>query len=387
MHRSVRVLMLVGALFAGLLATPAGGSGQATGETTSSTTAFSGQATVVQGKILGITIPCLAGPANCKGLVDTGPVEAGGGQLEQNLICYPQGTNCLLGAPDVTNGAVGATVLHAAVVAGGQTSHAEASVAEFGLTAAGHTVAAEFLRAEAEATCSTSGLAAVSATAEVAELTLDGQTIEVAGTVNERIDIPGVGFVILNEQTGSVSGRRGEITVNALHIVIPGPLPGPADDTDVIVAQAHVDIACARPAGCPGDRVTGGGWFYWPANPNRVHFALGARNGLSSWGHLLYADKAQDLQVRGNPVTAEMTGTGHNDGSGTVEGTASASRQIGGQSVGYFVVGFVDGGEPGRADKFGVTLLTQPGGTVLYQANVSLALTLLGGNLQYHRCR
>ena len=43
-------------------------------------TTFSGRATVLQGKILGIQIPCLTpGPADCKGLVDTGAVAAGGG--------------------------------------------------------------------------------------------------------------------------------------------------------------------------------------------------------------------------------------------------------------------------------------------------------------------
>ena len=41
----------------------------------------------------------------------------------------------------------------------------------------------------------------------------------------------------------------------------------------------------------------------------------------------------------------------------SVEGTAQASRQISGQNVGYFVVHFVDAGEPGRADRFAIALL------------------------------
>ena len=148
------------------------------------------------------------------------------------------------------------------------------------------------------------------------------------------------------------------------------------------------DIVCGNPGGCPGDRVTGGGWYYWPASPSRVHFALAARNGLSSWGHLLYMDRTQDLKVKGTPLLAALTPSpGKSDGSGTVEGTASANRQVNGQNVGYFEVIFQDNGEPGRNDKFQIILLTQKNGTVLYQANGSLALALNGGNLQYHSCK
>jgi hypothetical protein len=384
MSRIMRLLVLAGAVLVAL-AGAAAGSGPA--QATQSGTTFSGQATVVRGTIVGITVPCVAGPSGCSGLVDTGPVSPAGGDLEQKLVCYPQGANCLLGAPDMTNGAVQATVLHAAVVSHGSNSSAEASTAEFGLTALGHTVQAEFVRAQAEARC-TAGTASVSGAAEVADLTIDGQTIAVSGQANQQVPIPGTGgFVIINEQIASASGDNGDITVNALHVVLPGPLPGSADDTDVVVAQAHADIMCGRPAGCPGDRVTGGGWFDWPAGGNRVHFALAARNGIDTWGHLLYMDKAQNLTVRGAPTSSALTWTRENDGTGTVEGTASANRPIAGQNVGYFVVGFVDAGEPGHSDKFGITLLTQQNGTVLYQANASLALTLVGGNLQYHHCR
>ena len=341
-------------------------------------TIFSGQATVIKGKVAGIPIT----------LVDTGPVAAEGGELEANLLCYPTGNNCTIGGlPDVTNGILSAQVLHAAVVARGHTSHAEASVAEFSLTnVAGNNISAEFLGAEAEAKCN-GGAASISGTAQVAELTINGQTIDVTGEANQKVELPGGGFVVINEQVGSVNGDKGEITVSALHIFIPGVLPG--TDTDIFVAQAHADIFCGTVHGCPGDRVTGGGWYYWPASPNRVHFALAARNLTSTWGHLLYMDKAQDLKVKGTPQLAAMTPTPgtKNDGTGTVEGTASANRQVNGQNVGYFVVKFVDGGEPGRNDKFAITLLTKKDGELLYEANVSLAFSLNGGNLQYHDCK
>src|SRR3989442_14177232 len=66
-----------------------------------SDTTFSGQATVVKGQIEGIPV----GP-----LADTGPVSSTGGELEASLLEYP-----LAGAPDPTNGALSAEVLHAPV--------------------------------------------------------------------------------------------------------------------------------------------------------------------------------------------------------------------------------------------------------------------------------
>lgn len=79
------------------------------------TTTFSGRATVVQGQVAGITV----GP-----IVDTGPVSSGGGELEASLLDYP-----VTGLPDPANGALHAQILHAAVVAHGNKSSAEAFVA------------------------------------------------------------------------------------------------------------------------------------------------------------------------------------------------------------------------------------------------------------------
>ena len=98
------------ALMLGLLAEPAV-------SRAGTTTTFSGQATVVTGTVAGLPVT----------LGDKGPVAPEGGALEASLLCYP-GPNptCAISAPDVTSGAIQATGLHAAVVAGGDTSHADA---------------------------------------------------------------------------------------------------------------------------------------------------------------------------------------------------------------------------------------------------------------------
>src|ERR671935_904224 len=97
-------------------------------------TTFSGQATVVKGSVLGIPIT----------LADTGPLAPEGGALDATLLCYP-GANCAIDVPDLTGGALQAEVLHASTVAHGSKSRAEASVAQFGLNAAGQSISADFL--------------------------------------------------------------------------------------------------------------------------------------------------------------------------------------------------------------------------------------------------
>ena len=113
-----------------LLALMPNASAQSSFETTPTT--FSGQAAAVKGTILGVPIT----------VVDTGPVDVGGGALEAHLLCYPDGPDCLVGLPDLTNGAVGAEVLNATVVAQGNRSRATASVAELRLNVANQRISA-----------------------------------------------------------------------------------------------------------------------------------------------------------------------------------------------------------------------------------------------------
>src|SRR5207247_5807949 len=143
-----------------------------------STTTFSGQATAVRGSIaavplLNTLLPCTPQSPKDFCIVDTGPLTATqavqGGANEASLVCYPSGTNCFIQSPlgDPTNGPVAARVLHAEVVAAGNKSRAEASVADLALNIGGVGVSADFLTANASAKC-TNGTASVSGSAEVA---------------------------------------------------------------------------------------------------------------------------------------------------------------------------------------------------------------------------
>jgi hypothetical protein len=319
-------------------------------------TLFSGQATAVSGRVLGLPIT----------LVDTGTVAPEGGTLEAHLLCYPSGPNCTVGLPDATSGALGVAVLNATVVAQGHDSRARASVADLTVTAAGQSISATFIQARASAQCA-NGNASVQADSEIAQLVINGQATAVTGAINQRIDLPAGGVVLINEQTASAGSNSGAVTVNALHITIPGPVPG--TDTDLVIAQAHADIQCGQRL-CPADKdfVTGGGWL---ADPRR-NFAVagGIKNG-GFWGHLLYIDHGTGMKVKGTGVTAYvLTGatTRH------IEGTC----EINGSPSGTYQVDVDDQGEPGIGrDAF----------TLRLNGNPVAAGVLSGGNIQLHTCK
>jgi hypothetical protein len=305
---------------------------------------------VVQGQVAGITV----GP-----IVDTGPVNAGGGELEASLLDYP-----ISGFPDPANGALHAQILHATVVAHGNKSSAEAFVASLSLSTFGQSVGADALFARANATCN-GNIASVFGSSELAGLTVNGQTITVSGQANQQVPVPGFGVIVINEQIANASGQSGDITVNALHIKLTDPLLG--TKTDLIVASAHADIACgAADTGCANkDFVTGGGWI--TRSGARANFAIAG--GPGGWGHLLYIDHANGFKVKGTSVTGYGLGT-----------TGPTSRQIDGTAVwtggsGTYHAEVADNGEPGRSDTF---LLVLSSG---YTAGRS---TLDGGNIQLH---
>jgi len=314
-------------------------------------TAYSGEASVVQ-----IQVPLLGVD---KTIVHAGPLPAKGGAAHDHLLALSYGVGPV---------AVNAEVLHAAAVAQGKTSRAEASVANVDLVIAGHTISADFLMARATAQC-TSGTASVSGSSQVAELVLDGQ--EIVGlefppnTTINLVDAAQVVTVIINEQSSTVTPDQGEITVNALHVTVLNPL----DHTvvaDVVISSAHADIDCAgrNPV---GDFVTGGGWI--TGTPSGLPANFGVAGGIKNtglWGHLTYIDHGARLHVKGTGVTAySVTGptSRHIEGTCEIDGAA-----------GTYQVDVSDNGEPGRDDTFTISLSSG------YYASG----TLVGGNIQLH---
>src|SRR5438067_6069225 len=159
-------------------------------------TAFSGRATGVTGQVLGVPIL----------ISDTGPLPAAGGAEQASLLS------------ESVPGILTVDVLHATTVGSGDRSRAHVSVADLTLTAGGHSVSASLLQAQATARCSPSG-ATASGSAEIADLVVDGMPIVASGAPNQELLLPGIN-VKLNEQI--VDATPAGITVNALHVSIPG---------------------------------------------------------------------------------------------------------------------------------------------------------------------
>src|SRR5713226_2637216 len=131
MHRTVfdkfcRSLIL-GMLLPGLLLGPTTGAALAQ---QADAVQFSGQATVLRATVLGITTT----------VSDTGPLPSSGGAVQKSLLSAS------------VPGILTADVFHATAVGQGKQSSAEAAVADATLTAAGHTISASFLAAQATAT-------------------------------------------------------------------------------------------------------------------------------------------------------------------------------------------------------------------------------------------
>jgi hypothetical protein len=307
-------------------------------------TTYSGEATVVRVSALGLG-PFKVGQA--------GPVSPQGGVEESTLLSVDKSQ---------TGGVLAAQVAHASVVAQGNTSSAEAFVANPSLTALENEIRADVLRSQAEASCDGAGGASATGSSEITGLTFNGQPIVVSGEPNQTITLGGV-TIIINEQIRSASGNSADITVNALHVTA---VELGSTLLDVVISSAHADISCGACNPPVGDFVTGGGWITTQSGA-RANFGVagGIKQG-GPWGHLTYIDHGGP-KVKGTGVTGyEVTGalSRHITGTAEVDG-------VGGFT---YTVDVIDNGEPGREDRF----------TIELSNGYSASGTLAGGNIQLH---
>jgi len=231
-------------------------------------------------------------------------------------------------------------------------------------------VTASLVRAETQATCG-----GVSGGSEIADLTFGGQAITVTGQPNQTVTLPGGATLIINEQRTASAGTSRQIEVNALHLIVPGPIG--LGVTEVILASAESDINCPGTTnqGPCHDFVTGGGWIT-PTGNSRANFGFNAgfkAGSLTPDVHLNYIDHGSGMKVKATGILSYRPGPTAT--SRHFEGTAEVNRVSG-----YtYTVDVADNGEPGRADTFAMTLSSN--GQNVYQAGGTLA----GGNVQLHK--
>ena len=120
-------------------------------------------------------------------------------------------------------------------------------------TSTGCTIAARAVHAQANSIATGLNRSSDPSGTEFLGLKVGPLTISLPVAPNTVITLPGIGFVILNEQfcddggtlasncsNGSVAGHTG-ITVRAIHVILLDPAAGGAPGADIIVAEAHSD--------------------------------------------------------------------------------------------------------------------------------------------------
>jgi hypothetical protein len=204
-------LMLVG-----LLSSPTAGLAQLPGlplplpTPTASASTVTGQATAAQVVLLGFL-----GTATTTALGSTGI----------------SGTNAESDVGQVTGSIpslLGAEALNATSYSYSNEVDSLASLANLGVSVAGINISADSVMAEASQVLGAAG----TGTAYIDNLAINGVPINVTGTPNQSVAIPG-GQVVLNEQTISSTGS---VVVNAIHVVVNGV-------ADVVVASATAGIS------------------------------------------------------------------------------------------------------------------------------------------------
>jgi hypothetical protein len=133
-------------------------------------------------------------------------------------------------ATTATTGAVGAATVSAQTVA---------SVED--VIILGGRIRAKFVTAVASSTANGTGASSNALGSVMTDLVINGTAMGSGDLVpgpNTRIDLPGVGFVLLNEQTRVGDGIRiSGLSVNMIHVVLLDPLTG-AKTGDIIVGSA-----------------------------------------------------------------------------------------------------------------------------------------------------
>jgi hypothetical protein len=173
-------------------------------------TSYSGQARPLSVSAFGASVS----------IGDTGPLPSSGGSQSGSLLNLN-----VLGFATIG-------LLTGTTSGSGDQSTSSASLVSVSLPIVG--LSADVVKSSSTAQCSGT-TPSVSGSSDLVNVTLLGLPIS-APMPNLKIVAPGGISVILNEQTSSVNGNQGSMTVNAIHVTGPG--------IDIVVAGAESDITC-----------------------------------------------------------------------------------------------------------------------------------------------
>lgn len=215
---------------------------------------------------------------------------------------------------------------------------------------------------------------------------------------NTRVDIPGIGTLILNEQALSGDGfSSSALTVNMLHLVLTDPLTG-AKTGDIVVGSANSGVVLSPfvpahitpPPGCVF--YTGGGRLdnYSGTDTNHQAFATFGFNattrnnpgGCGPAGQLEFHDHEFDWNIHGISANIDGEDTDPTFGGPCALFSGTARVRQGTTDLGehLYSARACDNGEPGvDRDWFSIVVPD-----VSYDSSLTKNPRLRGGNIQRH---
>lgn len=282
----------------------------------------------------------------------TGTLDPSGGTVDASLLVATIPSSLTGGAVSLSGG-----VVHSAA-SGLIATHSESSMADMSLTISGNEITADFLMARSAASCGP----AVSGSAQVINLIVNGQPITVTGTPNQTVTLPN-GSVVINQQSSSVSGSSATLTVTALRVNTVDAVTG-QPLADALLGTVAAEIQCEGGGSSTATSTTGGGWFF-DGGKDTFGFA-GNVQGAGFSGHLEYKDPAFPLTVHSTLITGILTSACTTRISGNAD---SSSGPV------TFDIEVTDAGEPGTSDSFSI---------IVHELGYVKSGTLSGGNIQVH---
>jgi hypothetical protein len=280
-------------------------------------------------------------------LADTGALPSSGGTRDASAL---SGT-----VPD----SLTADTLHASTIGQGDRVRSEASLEVIAVTAGANSIAADLAMSQTMAV-SHANTASVSGVSHVSNLVVNGLPIVVTGQPNQVVALIN-GQLVINEQSSSVSGDTGSITVNALHLTING-------GADITLGSSRAGVVAGSNNCSPNrDFATGGGWLPPAGAAKRtLGFVAGIEQRTPYVGHLVFVNHESNERLQGRFLTYTPDGANRNmTGEGTLDGQPAT-----------FTLSVTDGGEGPALDQFRLQIVTP--------ARPLEGPAIAGGNIQVH---
>jgi hypothetical protein len=178
-------------------------------------------------------------------------------------------------------------------------------------------ITASDVKAVSSTSYDVSGLHARGGGSHFTALVVNGQSVSDNPAPNTTILLPGVGRVVLNEQTKAIGATTASLTVNMLHVYVTHNTSGVAKGTQILVAHATSGLTGDQAGSLEGDAY--GTWAHSPGHTMSGRSAL-VSIGCGGTDGLLKTNSASEVSAPPELSTGTVTNT--------AQGTVTADSAI-----------------------------------------------------------